>query len=570
MNKYAVLIGINNYHESLGELKYAGADCRRLKDVLLNGDLGFDKERMLLLDDTQRDDRKPTFANIHTWLSSWLAQPKKDDTVLFYFAGHGRDMDGKSYLVPGDATLSTLHTLGIPLANIQELMGRCKARNKILIIDACHSGAGRDVAPMSINWQDNLSKSEGIYTMTSCGVDELSHEWDEKSQGVFSWFLSEALSGHCTPNPDGKLTIERIYEWVHEKVTNWAANHRCTQTPKRFYHGSGTIALAETEPDHEAMVEQMQQQLAVNEKELLRLKLEEIERQRTEYESLEIRQEIQKLAKNIVRKKPRLNGRALTKYFAKQVKKCFPKHPFESDYLSELIQTQKHKIGIQAKNKKVKSIKLGEKLAPLRSFLPKLQNFLVYWAIVIIAAVLFVGYGLGLQDKQDLQILTQARIAINSGKANEALELLWNRKMLARNQKDKEQLIAEAKIVEAKQETERSNRFNSIPIKEGYYVVNEGIFEEFSSELTNKNICMEGVILSGLNDQVRVTDMVVSANCQFKLSLGPNVPSLKVSKGENVIAYGLLSKKKGLATIWWTIDPVTKLEKKKENNHEKE
>ena len=95
-----------------------------------------------------------------------------------------------------------------------------------------------------------------------------------------------------------------------------------------------------------------------------------------------------------------------------------------------------------------------------------------------------------------------------------------------------------------KQETERSNRFNSIPIKEGYYVVNEGIFEEFSSELTNKNICMEGVILSGLNDQVRVTDMVVSANCQFKLSLGSNVPSLKVSKGENVIAYGLLSKKK--------------------------
>ncbi len=164
MNKYAVLIGIDNYHESLGNLKYAGADCRRLKDVLLSGNLGFDEERMLLLDDTQRDDHKPTFANIHTWLSSWLAQPKKDDTVLFYFAGHGRDMDGKSYLVPGDATLSTLHTLGIPLVNIQELMGRCKARNKILIIDACHSGAGRDVAPMSVNWQEKpLQERRNLY-----------------------------------------------------------------------------------------------------------------------------------------------------------------------------------------------------------------------------------------------------------------------------------------------------------------------------------------------------------------------------------------------------------------------
>ena len=66
MNKYAVLIGVDKYHESLGTLKYAGADCRRLKDVLLNGSLGFEEERMLLLDDTQGDDHKPTFANIHT------------------------------------------------------------------------------------------------------------------------------------------------------------------------------------------------------------------------------------------------------------------------------------------------------------------------------------------------------------------------------------------------------------------------------------------------------------------------------------------------------------------------
>ena len=48
MNKYAVLIGVNRYHESLGNLKYAGADCRRLKNVLLSGNLGFDEERMLL------------------------------------------------------------------------------------------------------------------------------------------------------------------------------------------------------------------------------------------------------------------------------------------------------------------------------------------------------------------------------------------------------------------------------------------------------------------------------------------------------------------------------------------
>jgi len=30
-NKWAVLIGINGYHESLGRLKYSVNDCRRLR-----------------------------------------------------------------------------------------------------------------------------------------------------------------------------------------------------------------------------------------------------------------------------------------------------------------------------------------------------------------------------------------------------------------------------------------------------------------------------------------------------------------------------------------------------------
>ena len=33
-NRWAVLIGINGYHESLGPLKYSVNDCRRLAEVL--------------------------------------------------------------------------------------------------------------------------------------------------------------------------------------------------------------------------------------------------------------------------------------------------------------------------------------------------------------------------------------------------------------------------------------------------------------------------------------------------------------------------------------------------------
>lgn len=36
--RWAVLIGINGHHESLGQLKYSVHDCRRLAEVLSTGD----------------------------------------------------------------------------------------------------------------------------------------------------------------------------------------------------------------------------------------------------------------------------------------------------------------------------------------------------------------------------------------------------------------------------------------------------------------------------------------------------------------------------------------------------
>ena len=154
---------------------------------------------------TRLPERRPTYANIHAWLASWLAQPDEDDTVLVFFAGHGREMDGKCYLVPGDATLQTIHVTGIPVPYVQELLNRCKARQKVLILDACHSGAGRDVSTMAAPMMETLSAGKGIYTLTSCDVDELSHEWDEKKQGVFSYYLGRSplrllCAGHARPH----------------------------------------------------------------------------------------------------------------------------------------------------------------------------------------------------------------------------------------------------------------------------------------------------------------------------------------------------------------------------------
>ena len=242
-SKYAILIGINGYHESLGRLKYCVNDVRRLADVLTQGDDAFPKDRLLVLTDDGDKDKCPTYANIHSWLASYLAQAEDDDTVFVYFAGHGREQGGKAYLLPCDATLQTVHVTGIPVSYLQELLDRCKARQKVLVLDACHSGAGRDVAAMSTGMLSELSGSKGIYTITSCDAAELSHEWGEKKHGVFSYFLSEGLAGGCAPDGRNRVTGEALYEWVYDRVRSWAREHRCTQTPKRFAAGTGSVVL---------------------------------------------------------------------------------------------------------------------------------------------------------------------------------------------------------------------------------------------------------------------------------------------------------------------------------------
>jgi len=241
--RWAVLIGINGYHESLGRLKYSVNDCRRLAEVLTTGDDAWPADNLLVLTDDEVAERRPTYANIHSWLASWLAQPREDDTVLVFFAGHGREMGGKSYLVPGDATLQTIHVTGIPVPYVQGLLQRCKARQKVLILDACHSGAGRDISVMAAPMMETLSAGKGIYTLTSCDVNELSHEWEEKKQGVFSYYLAEALSGSCPPDAHGRITADGVYEWVYEHVRRWAGSNRCQQTPKLLCSIAGSLTI---------------------------------------------------------------------------------------------------------------------------------------------------------------------------------------------------------------------------------------------------------------------------------------------------------------------------------------
>jgi hypothetical protein len=271
--KWAILIGINKYHESIGSLKYAVNDVISFRDVLLSATYNFPEDQVLMLSDDEKAEFKPTFANIHSLLASWLSVPKPQDMVLVFFAGHGRLVNGQTVLIPNDATANSVHTLGIPLSYLQGLIQQCRAKQKLLILDACHSGSGRDFDPMSKDTENQIKAASGFYTMSSCSSEEVSYEWNDKQHGVFSYYLTEALQGACNADEQGLLTVDRVYQYVYNKVSKWALKNRCKQNPISSSVMAGSLVLYRQEPDYKALMNSFSAELDKAKARELELKL---------------------------------------------------------------------------------------------------------------------------------------------------------------------------------------------------------------------------------------------------------------------------------------------------------
>jgi len=214
-------------------------------ETLTRSPNGFPSQNVVLMTDAEPDPlRKPTRNSIIGMLSTWLSLAEDGDTVLVYFAGHGAESDGNSYLLPSDAQLSNPPLTGLPLSLVKDRLRQCKARKKVLIIDSCHSGAGRDVGVMGTATAQSLFEdAEGLVTLSACDQQERSFEWTEKGHGAFTWFLAEGLWGKADADGDGLVTAGELNPYVWKETRRWAAERGLTQNPKAVSAVQGDIVL---------------------------------------------------------------------------------------------------------------------------------------------------------------------------------------------------------------------------------------------------------------------------------------------------------------------------------------
>ena len=236
MKRWGIIIGINAYDDpNINALQYAAPDARSIYQVLTHPQTGsFKAEHLHLL--TSGSENQPTRTNILESLSLLSEIIQSQDTVLFYFVGHGLTKNGVNYLLPADTRATIPAETAIPLSTVYQAIQ--KASQQIILLDPFHSGwhlRGKEVplGVMSNSFAEVVfSRAAGRVTLTACNIDESSFEDDNLGYGVFAYYLLEALHGTADTLDDNQVTVSEASEHVAEQVKAWAFANRKQQTPR--------------------------------------------------------------------------------------------------------------------------------------------------------------------------------------------------------------------------------------------------------------------------------------------------------------------------------------------------
>ena len=258
--KYALLVGINDYPNDISPLRYCVADVVAFRDALVNV-AGFEKDNVYLMTDQMDGQMQPTNINIVKRLDILSQRIKADDTLVFYFSGHGIVNDGSSFLLAVNSDTSTQNTLelsAVPLDRVSKILSSVKAQQLLTVIDACRNNPETGRSGEDNILTDDFSKGFKIRrssgsngqpsvsaTLYACNVGERAYEWSEKGHGVFSYYLLEGLNGKAA-NSQGQVTVTGLAEYTQSKVVDWAETYRNKkQTPWLSLQGGAKLVLAE-------------------------------------------------------------------------------------------------------------------------------------------------------------------------------------------------------------------------------------------------------------------------------------------------------------------------------------
>ncbi len=206
---YALLVGSTQPGKAQEPLQFAHDDVDRLRAVLIELG-GIRPDDLVTLYD-------PSSAQLYRALTDIETRLDKHATVdeqalfLFYYSGHARSQS----LNLGDDD--------VPLASLRTRLEQIPATVKLVILDACQTGAIsriKGVEPTALFSYNSVAglNTAGMAVMSSSAANELSQESDQLEGSFFTHHLVVGLRGAADANSDGRITLNEAYQYSYNNT----------------------------------------------------------------------------------------------------------------------------------------------------------------------------------------------------------------------------------------------------------------------------------------------------------------------------------------------------------------
>ncbi len=203
----ALIVGVD-YYDNVSKLYGCVNDAYSIKTVFdrhSDGTINFGTKILTSTDSSNKITRKQ--------LKGDVAELFRDanDIALFYFSGHGYIESTGGYLITSECEDGDD---GFPMNELLKIANDSPARNKIIILDCCHSGIAGNSSPD----ENKAILNDGITILTASSAEQYALE--ENGSGVFTSLLVDAMNGSAA-NLVGDITPGSIYAHIDQSLGPW-------------------------------------------------------------------------------------------------------------------------------------------------------------------------------------------------------------------------------------------------------------------------------------------------------------------------------------------------------------